>query len=113
MHTVDAAAIRAAVDVFYERMLAEPTVQGMWDGVDMRRLRGHQRALILQVLGGPALYQGRDLKTAHSGLGISAAQFEVAMGHLLDALIEVGVAPDVIERAAGDLDRMRGLIVAD
>lgn len=110
--TVDATAIRAAVDIFYERMTSEPAFAAIFAGVDLNRLKGHQRAFLLQVLGGPSLYSGRELKTAHAGLEITDAHYEIAIEHLLDALVEVGVAPDVVERAAGDIEGLRALIVA-
>src|SRR3954451_6335625 len=38
--------IRTAVDDFYQRVLADPALAGYFDGVDMRKLRGHQTALL-------------------------------------------------------------------
>lgn len=108
---IDAKAIRAAVDIFYDRMLADPALSGMFESGDLDRLRSHQRAFLLQALGGPSLYSGRDLRRAHTGLGITADQFEVAIVHLIASLREVGVAPDVIDRAAMDVRALRTVIV--
>jgi hemoglobin len=77
----------------------------------MPRLRAHQRALLVQALGGPALYPGRDMKTAHAHLGITGDQFERMLEHLVASLREVGVARDVIERATVDLGAYRRLVV--
>ena len=109
---VDAAAIRAAVDIFYGKLLADPALRGVFRDVDMPRLKGHQRAFVLQALGGASLYAGRDLQTAHLGLQIDDAQFTVALAHLVESLREVGVADEVIERAHADIEELRGLIVA-
>ena len=108
---VDARAIRRAVDLFYERLLADPGLSGMWHGTDMQRLRAHQRAFLIQALGGPALYSGRDMKTAHRGLGVTDEQFDRTVVHLIESLTEVGVGTDVIDRASGDLEIMRALVV--
>ena len=108
---VDANAIRAAVDLFHERMLADPTMKALFDGVDASRLLMHQRAFVLQALGGPSLYSGRDIQVAHSGLGVTDAQFAVALGLLIASLREVGVDPDVVDRAAVDVEALRGLVV--
>jgi hemoglobin len=108
---VDAVAIRDAVEIFYGRLLADPALSAMWEHVDMVRLKGHQRKFLLQALGGPSLYAGRDMQTAHAGLGISDEQFTVTLVHLIDSLREVGVAPDVIERARADVQGLRSLIV--
>jgi hemoglobin len=108
---VDAVAIREAVDLLYERMLVDPVLAGMWHGTDMRRLRVHQRAFLLQALGGPALYSGRDMKSAHAGLQITTEQFTAMTGHLIASLRDVGVAPDVVDRAITDIEKLRPLIV--
>src|SRR3954463_491880 len=72
--------IRAAVDDFYERVVGDPQLAHYFDGVDLRKLRGHQTALLVQVTGGPAAYSGRDLAAAHDRLGIVPADFEPGVG---------------------------------
>jgi len=108
---IDAAAIREAVDIFYERLVADPALIDMWAGVDMTRLKAHQRAFLLQALGGPALYSGKDMQTAHAGLGIDDDQFSRTLAHLVASLREVGVAKDVVDRATVDVQGLRTLIV--
>jgi hemoglobin len=108
---IDAAAIREAVDLFYERLLADPALVGMWEDVHLPRLKAHQRAFLLQALGGPSLYSGRDMQTAHRGLGITDDQFSRTLAHLVASLRDVGVAQDVVQRATADLQGLRALIV--
>lgn len=36
--------------------------------------------------GGPCVYTGRDMKTAHAGLGINAHEWELALRHTAAAL---------------------------
>jgi hemoglobin len=108
---VDAAAIRDAVEIFYDKLLADPAVSTMWRNADMPRLKAHQRAFLLQALGGPSMYSGRDMQTAHLDLGITDEQFTATLVHLMESLREVGVADDVIERARSDIQKLRALIV--
>jgi hemoglobin len=108
---VDAASIRAAVDIFYKRLLADPALRGAFDGIDMRRLKAHQLAFMLRAIGGSSLYSGRDMKTAHLGLHITDEQFAATVTHLVGSLREVGVANDVVDRARVDIQALRGLIV--
>ena len=103
--------IRTAVDDFYQRVLADPELTGYFDGVDMARLRSHQALLLIQVTGGPARYEGRDLATAHQGLGITSAAYERVVGHLAATLSGMGVAPEVIGDVAAALDGYRSDIV--
>ena len=109
---IDAAAIRAAVELFYERLLEDQALAVVFEGVDMKKLRGHQRAFLLQALGGPSMYSGRDMQTAHRGLGITDEQFARTLAILLESLRDVGVAADVVERARADVQKLRGLIVS-
>ncbi|MEO5921793.1 MAG: group 1 truncated hemoglobin [Pseudolysinimonas sp.] len=108
---VDAKSIRKAVDLFYTRVLADPLLADMFGAADLPVLRAHQRLFLLQALGAPALYSGRDLKIAHSDLAINDAAFDRTIAHLIASLREVGVAPDVVDRAAVDIEALRALIV--
>ncbi len=36
--------------------------------------------------GGPCLYLGRDMKTVHKGLGITGADWDISVKHLVDTL---------------------------
>jgi hemoglobin len=108
---IDAGAIRAAVDLFYERVIADPSLAPVFSDADMPRLKAHQRAFLLQALGGPSLYSGRDMQTAHAGLHITDDQFARTLAHLVASLREVGVAPDVVQRATVDVQGLRALIV--
>ena len=51
-----------------------------------------------QVMGGPVGYEGRDLRAAHKGMGISHEDFAAVAGHLVTALTEAGVEPAIIDR---------------
>ena len=107
----DATAIRTAVDVFSERMLAEPSLAAAFAGIDRHVLKRHQRAFVYHALGGATVYSGRDMRTAHTGLGIDDAQFTKASELLTRSLRESGVAPDVIDRAILDIEKLRPVIV--
>ena len=52
-----------------------------------------------QVLGGPSDYDGRSLREAHHGLGITKRHFDLVVGHLAGALKSAGVPDDIIGRA--------------
>jgi methyl-accepting chemotaxis protein len=89
-------AIKAAVDKFYDRVLADPVLKPFFATTNMTWLKGRQNAFFIQALGGPALYKGRDMKAAHSHLKITQEQFTRVAGHLVDALTELRVPPRLI-----------------
>ena len=93
-----APAITAVVGRFYELVVADDRLAGYFEGVEMPRLKRHQVALVSQVMGGPVEYEGRELRAAHQGMGISTEDFAVVVGHLVTALTEAGVPSEIIGR---------------
>jgi hemoglobin len=85
------AAVTAAVDDFYRRVIADPELTPYFDGVDMRRLKGHQRSFIAAAIGGPEPYLGRSMREAHGPLAIQPAHFDRVVGHLVETLTDLGV----------------------
>lgn len=47
-----AESVRAAVEQFYTRVLADPALGHFFAGVDIDRLKSHQRSFIAAALGG-------------------------------------------------------------
>jgi hemoglobin len=98
-----APAVSTVVNRFYELILSDPQLSPFFDNVDMARLKRHQVLLISQVLGGPTDYAGRELREAHSGLHITRSDFARVVTHLVTALQEAGVKPDIIDRVGAAL----------
>jgi hemoglobin len=95
------AAIMAAVDRFYAKVLADDLTQPFFEGLDMEAQSRKQLAFMAWAFGGPAEYRGRDLRTAHAGLvarGLGDAHFDAVAGHLKATLEELHVAPDLVEQ---------------
>ncbi|MFC5748241.1 group I truncated hemoglobin [Actinomadura rugatobispora] len=106
-----APAVQAAVDDFYTRVTADPRLSGFFSDVDMRRLKSHQRAFIAAAIGGPQIYEGRDMAAAHAGLDIADAHFDAVVGHLVDTLTALGVPEDTIATIGSTLAPLRADIV--
>jgi hemoglobin len=98
-----AASVAAAVDRFYERVLADEQLAGYFDGVDLTRLRSHQRGFIAAAIGGPEVYAGRSMKEAHAALHVQPEHFDRVVVHLVDTLTELGVPAPVISEIGGRL----------
>lgn len=107
-----APAIRAVVDRFYQLVLGDEQLRSFFADTDMTQLKRHQVLLISQVLGGPASYDGRDLRTAHSGLAISSEDFGQVVDYLVQALVEAGVDEEIIDRVADELAATEKDVVA-
>lgn len=104
-------AMRAVVEVFYEKVLADPLLQGFFTGTDMARQKRHQVAFVGMALGGPQRYQGRPMAAAHTGLGIADRHFDAIAGHLQAALQQTGVGDQDITTILTTIESLRPTIV--
>ena len=106
-----ASAVRAAVDDFYVRVLADARLASFFTGTDLQRLKAHQRAFIAAAIGGPEVFGGRDMASAHARLGIGEGDFDAVVGHLVGTLTGLGVPEDTLGQIAGALAPLRDDIV--
>ncbi len=96
-----AAAIDAAVDIFYRRVLADHYVNRFFEGVDMEKQAAKQKAFLTMVFGGPHDYTGKDMREAHKHLvknGLDGTHFDHILSHLRSTLAELGVGEDMIQQ---------------
>jgi hemoglobin len=104
-------AVNETVKRFYERVLDDPDLAPLFDGVDMDKLHDHQVKLFTKVLGGPDNYSGRALDVAHRGLGITEAQYGRVVAHLTAVLEELGVPEHGVAAVQATLADVRPSIV--
>ena len=95
----EAAAVDAAVDIFYRKVLADSAVSHFFDSTDMDDQRAKRKAFLSWAFGGPEEYSGQDLRKAHKALvddkGLSDPHFDAVAGHLQATLDELGVDPAI------------------
>jgi hemoglobin len=89
------AAVNAAVDVFYRRVLSDERISHHFDAVDMDRQRAKQKAFLTFAFGGPNHYSGRDLRTAHASMHLEERDLGAVLEHLLGTLTDLGVPPEL------------------
>jgi hemoglobin len=106
-----AGAVRAAVDDFYVRVLADPRLAPFFTGTDLNRLKAHQRSFVAAAIGGPEIFKGRDMASAHAGLGIGDPEFDAVVGHLVATLAGLGVPEETIGQIGAALAPLRADIV--
>jgi hemoglobin len=63
------AALAAVADRLYERLIPDPVTGPYLQGVAIPDLKRHLRIFLAAALGGPAIYRGRDMHSAHAHLG--------------------------------------------
>jgi hemoglobin len=104
-------AISAAVDMFYERVLADPQLNGFFKNTSMARLKAHQHAFLSQALGGPRSYSGASMKDAHRNLAIEQRHFDAVAGHLVGTLRTLGIDDDIVAQVAGAVTPLSDQVV--
>jgi hemoglobin len=89
-----AAAVDAAVDVFYRHVLTDDRIARFFEGVDMERQAAKQKAFLTMAFGGPHNYTGKDMRTGHAHLvkdGLNDSHFDAVKENLEKTLKELGV----------------------
>ena len=82
-------AIALVVDDFITRLATDKRFEKLFAGFSTdskKRLRQHILDQFCVAAGGPCVYMGRDMKTTHTGLGITEADWDAAAKHLVAAL---------------------------
>lgn len=94
------AAVDAAVDIFYRKVLADDSISHFFDDTDMDEQRQKQKSFLTMAFGGPNEYTGKDLRTAHAPLvekGLNDSHFGAVAGHLQATLEELTVSEELIQ----------------
>ena len=89
------AAVDAAVEVLYRRILGDPELAPFFEKVPMGRQKVQMRAFLITALGGPDCYRGRDMARAHQRHAITDHHFDLVAGHLIATLGELGVPEEL------------------
>ena len=84
--------VRETVEIFYAKLQADPVTAVFFEGNDLGGLKTHQRMFLTAAFGGPDAYGGRDMRAAHAHLAITDTDFDRFLGHLRDALADVGTS---------------------
>ena len=105
------AAVTAAVDGLYRRLVADPVLGPFFPGGVKARHRAYFITLMGQALGGPERYRGPDLAAAHRGLRISDAHFDRTAGHLDDTVTELGVPRHLADQIIAIVAGLRPAVV--
>jgi hemoglobin len=103
--------IRKVVDVFYDRILADDTVNYFFKNTDMEKQRRHQTLFISFATGGPNQYTGLSMKKAHEGMNIKHEHFMAIVNHLAASLKQFNVSDEDIQAIAQKLMPMEKVIV--
>jgi hemoglobin len=109
-------AIVAVVDDFVGNCAADKRINSFFaaTAADKARLAKFKDNLVNQICeasGGPCKYTGKDMKTAHQGMGIGSADFDALVEDLIKSLDKFKVAKADKDALVGVLGPMKPQIV--
>ena len=105
------AAVAAAVEGLYGRLLADPVLGRFFPGGVAAKHRAYVVTILGEALGGPERYRGPDLVKAHRRLGISDADFDRTAAHLAGTLDGLGVPGHLADHLVGVVAGLRPALV--
>lgn len=104
------AAVNAAVDIFYRKVLKDARIKHFFDGVDMDKQAAKQKSFLTLAFGGPNNYSGADMRRGHAHLvakGLNDSHFDAVMENLGATLKELNVPDNLIAQAAAIAESTR------
>lgn len=109
------AAVDAAVDIFYRKVLADDRINKWFESVDMEKQAAKQKAFLTMAFGGPHSYTGKDMREGHAHLvakGLGDVDFDAVMENLGATLKELNVPDDLIAEAAAIAESTRNDVLS-
>jgi len=103
--------VAAIVQDFYDEVLEDDELRAYFANTNMERLIHHQVQFISHVLGGPATYKGRDLRSAHASHQISSNAFDRVASILKSTLQTAGMSPEDVTTVMGLVEATRQDVV--
>jgi hemoglobin len=104
-------AITAVVDEFVGNVANDARIKSRFLTTDITRLKGHLVDQVCGATGGPCIYTGRDMKTTHTGMRISNADFSALVEDLVASLNTFKVPQKEQSELLGLLSPMKADIV--
>lgn len=98
-------AVNAAVDIFYDKIMADDRINYFFEGIDMPKQRAHQKAFLTYALGGAPNYEGRSLREGHKKLveekGLAEYHFDAVAENLQATLEQLNVPAPLVKEVMG------------
>jgi hemoglobin len=107
-------AIALVSDDFIGKLASDKQLSVFVKGLSVdsqKRLRQHLVDFLCNATGGPCLYLGRDMKTAHTGLNISESDWNLAANMLAETLDKFNVGSKEKDEVLGAVVSIKGQIV--
>jgi hemoglobin len=93
------AAMKAAIDLFYVKVLADDRIKHFFEDINMNKQRRTQNEFLSAAFGGPIPWTGKNLREAHEDLpGLSDVHFNAVAENLQKSLEELKIEKVLIDQ---------------
>ena len=90
-------AVNAAVDIFYQKVVADDRINVFFRHVRIETQAGKLKAFLAYAFGAPLKYDGKSLRAAHQHMHLQEVHFTAVAECLVETLQELGVQKDLID----------------
>jgi hemoglobin len=107
-------AIAAVAGDLLPRLMSDPLLARFWSNRASDSIRREKQLLIdylCSSAGGPLYYTGRDMAMSHKGMGITARDWDVFIGHVHETLNKFGVPTRERGEVLGFIEDLKADIV--
>ncbi|WIA33207.1 hypothetical protein OEZ86_006353 [Tetradesmus obliquus] len=107
--------VRTAVDIFYNKVLADNRIKHYFAGTDMKKQRAHQAAFMTYAFGGENHYTGRDMAEVHKKIipHLTEEHFNAVVDNFVATLQELGVPQEDIDDACAVVATTKDAVLAE
>ena len=103
--------VERLVDYFLANVTGDDRVSGRFADADMANLRSQLIDQVCEATDGPCTYEGKSMREAHAGMGITEAEFGIIAGHFAAAMEQAGVNASDQAAVMSILSDMQGDVV--
>ena len=107
-------ALAAVTKDFIGRLATDPQLAKFFTGLNdssKARVEAHVIDFLCVATGGPCIYAGQDMKTAHTGLHITDSDWNISAAHLTETLNKFKVPPKEQGEVMAAISGLKGDIV--
>jgi hemoglobin len=90
------AAVEAAVDKFYVKVLADKRINHFFEDINMTTQHRKQKAFLSAAFGSPVVWKGKDMRRAHEDMTLTEVHFNAVAENLQKTLEEMKVPQPLI-----------------
>ena len=104
------AAVDAAVDIFYRKVLSDDRINRFFENVDMETQAAKQKAFLTMAFGGPNNYTGKDMREGHAHMvadGLDDSHVDAVAENLVATLQELSVPAELIDQIVAICESVR------